>query len=70
MGIAGTIGPQLFTMSYQNAPAGKVAPFIYSEVLFAAGFGALFFNEYPEDIFSYIGIGLIFTSGILITRNR
>ncbi|MBO9464058.1 DMT family transporter [Tropicibacter sp. R15_0] len=56
-------------MAYQRGPAVMVAPMQYSQILWAALFGALFFDEYP-DTATYIGAGIIILSGLYILRRE
>lgn len=47
------------------APANRVAPTQYSQIIWAVIIGIFFFNEYP-DKFTYMGIAIVAASGILI----
>lgn len=51
--------------AYKLAPAGKIAPLQYSQIIWAVIFGALFFGE-GVDLFTIIGAGVIIASGIYI----
>ncbi|MFD1911793.1 DMT family transporter [Halodurantibacterium flavum] len=52
-------------LAYRNAPAVVVAPMQYSQMLWAVFYGALLFGETP-DILTFIGAGIIITSGLYI----
>jgi drug/metabolite transporter (DMT)-like permease len=52
------------TLSYQRANLSKVASLTYLGVIYALGFGFLFFNE-TYNLYSLIGIGLIIIAIIL-----
>lgn len=66
-GVIGTIAQILFTLAYKYCPASEVSPFLYSETLFAALFGALYFQEFP-DLLTLFGALLTIISGIAIAR--
>ncbi|GAA6188487.1 DMT family transporter [Litorivita sp. NS0012-18] len=51
--------------AYRRARAAIVAPMQYSQIIWAALFGALFFDEYP-NIYTAIGAVIIIASGIYI----
>ncbi|MDB2390149.1 DMT family transporter [Alphaproteobacteria bacterium] len=70
MGIASTIGHIFIVFSTQNAPASVLAPFQYVEIVTAALFGYLFFNDMPANT-TFLGTFIIITSGIyLFHRER
>ncbi|ADE38503.1 DMT family transporter [Candidatus Puniceispirillum marinum] len=70
MGIASTIGHMLIVFSTQNAPASVLAPFQYVEIVTAALFGYLFFNDTPADT-TFVGTFIIIASGVyLFHRER
>lgn len=51
--------------AYRNAEAVVVAPMQYSQIIWAAGFGYLFFNEIPDEI-TALGAAIIIGSGFYI----
>jgi S-adenosylmethionine uptake transporter len=63
VGIVGGIGQMTLLAATRAAPANRVAPTQYSQIVWAVLFGALFFFEYP-DWLALIGIGLIGCSGL------
>lgn len=63
--IAGLIGQLSLTAAYANAPASRVTPFLYSEVLFSTFFGWLMLNELP-NVVQFVGMTVICFSGILL----
>ncbi|MGB0689578.1 MAG: DMT family transporter [Candidatus Puniceispirillum sp.] len=70
MGIASTIGHIFIVFSTQNAPASVLAPFQYVEIVTAALFGYLFFNDTPADT-TFAGTFIIIASGVyLFHRER
>jgi len=55
--------------AYTRGDAIIVAPMQYSQIIWAALFGALFFNEYPEWQ-TYVGTAIIALSGIYILKRE
>lgn len=66
--IAGLLGQLCLTSAYANAPAARVTPFLYSEVLFSAVFGWMLFNECPT-LGKLIGMTIICGSGVALASN-
>ncbi len=64
MGVFGTLGQLLITRAFQIAPPGRIGPFTYSSVVFAALLGALFWHE-ALLITTIIGSLLIFAAGLI-----
>lgn len=62
-GVLGGIGYMLQLKGVALAPASRVAPMQYSQLIWALIYGALFFNELPDAI-SLIGLAVIVASGI------
>ncbi|THD85560.1 DMT family transporter [Aliigemmobacter aestuarii] len=63
--LFGFIATLLVIAAYRQAEAVIVAPMQYSQMIWAAIFGALLFDETP-DLFTVIGGGVIILSGIYI----
>jgi drug/metabolite transporter (DMT)-like permease len=59
------IATWLLILAYRMAPAAKVAPMQYSQIIWATIFGALFFNEALEWSTAF-GTAVIIASGIYI----
>lgn len=64
----------LFAMSclvaaYRRGAAVVVAPMQYSQILWAALYGATLFGEYPDAI-TYLGAAIIIASGLYILRRE
>lgn len=51
--------------AYRLGDAAVVAPMQYSQILWAAGYGALFFDEHG-DLYTWLGAGVVITSGLYI----
>ncbi len=56
-------------IAYRRADAAIVAPMQYSQILWAALFGAVLFGEYP-DAMTYVGTAIITASGLYILRRE
>ncbi len=67
--IFGLIGAQLTIAAYRIAPAVIVAPMQYSQIIWAAVYGALFFDEFPDQ-WTIIGTSVIICSGIYIVMRE
>ncbi|MBZ0229411.1 MAG: DMT family transporter [Bauldia sp.] len=63
IGIVGGIGQMTLLAATRAAPANRVAPAQYSQIVWAVVLGALFFAEFP-DWLALAGIGLIGFSGL------
>jgi S-adenosylmethionine uptake transporter len=65
-GMAGTL---LMFAAYRIAPPVVVAPTQYSQIFFAAVFGALFFDE-PMTAGTALGMGIIALAGLLVVARQ
>ena len=65
MAFLGMLGALAIIAAYRSAPAIIVAPMQYSQIIWAALYGWLFFDE-TMDLFTAIGTGVIIASGIYI----
>jgi len=64
-GVAATGGQLCITTAYTKAPAKEISVFDYSQVLFAASLGWIFFSEIPDR---YSVIGYILIIGVAIFK--
>lgn len=62
-GLSAAGGQFTITAAYTHAPARDVSVFDYTQIVFAAGLGFLFFSQIP-DLFSIIGYCMI--SGVAV----
>lgn len=65
----GFIAAMLTIAAYRTAPAVIVAPMQYSQIIWAAFYGSLFFDEHP-DFWTMVGTGVIIASGIYIVMRE
>jgi drug/metabolite transporter (DMT)-like permease len=69
LGLCALFGQLLMTRAYSLAPAVRVGPFMYSAVVFAAGFDWVLFRKVP-DALSWAGVGCVFIASVLTLRLR
>lgn len=62
-GLAASAGQFGVTLAYFNAPAKSISIYNYSQIIFSAVYGLLFFNQLP-DIYSFFGYVIIFSMAI------
>ncbi|MGB0497039.1 MAG: DMT family transporter [Rubricella sp.] len=63
------VGMLLMIGGYRAASAGTIAPMQYSQIIWAALFGALFFDEVPS-VSTAIGVAIIIASGVYIVARE
>ena len=68
-GVAFAGGLLLTSLSFRYAPAAIAAPFHYSQLVWGALAGALFFRQ-PPDAWTLIGCAIIVVSGFGLVRSR
>ncbi|MDQ4135070.1 MAG: DMT family transporter [Pseudomonadota bacterium] len=74
VGLASTVGHWLVVLAYRYGAASALAPFHYSQLLWATLFGFGIFGAVP-DLWTFAGAGLIVASGLAMayherTRSR
>lgn len=62
-GLLGGAGWLLQIAAIANAPASRVAPIQYSQIVWALLLGALFFAEFPDQL-GLVGLAVVVVSGI------
>ena len=63
VGLSSTLGHWLVVLAYRHGAASALAPFQYSQLLWATLFGFLIFSAVP-DIWTFLGAGLLVASGL------
>jgi S-adenosylmethionine uptake transporter len=63
-GAFGGGGNTLTLLATRLAPANRVAPTQYSQIIWAVVFGALFFGDFPDAI-AFVGMALVIASGLI-----
>jgi len=69
MGLAGGCGQYALVTAYARAPATIVAPFDYSQIIWAAVLGYVFWAEAP-DARGYLGAAIVAGAGLYIFRRE
>ncbi|RCX30708.1 DMT family transporter [Thioalbus denitrificans] len=71
MGVGGlaTIGQLLLTRAYSLAPVGRIGPFTYTAVVFAALYGRMLWDETLGPV-TLAGMVLVCLAGILALRRK
>jgi drug/metabolite transporter (DMT)-like permease len=65
LGISAVVSHLLMTKAYQYAKPSTLAPFSYTQLLFAGLIGYLFFDQIP-DLTGFVGMLVIVAGGLLI----
>ncbi len=65
LGIAGSVSHLCLIRAFRVAPASVIAPFGYTSLVWAVGFGFMIFGDLP-DRWTVIGAAIIIASGLYI----
>ncbi|HEY4203308.1 MAG TPA: DMT family transporter [Devosiaceae bacterium] len=65
IGLAGVFGHQIFSMALRFAPASRLAPFAYFQIVYAALSSWLIFNQ-PPTFWIYVGAPIVIASGLYL----
>jgi drug/metabolite transporter (DMT)-like permease len=65
LGLGGGLGQLCVTFAYRHAPAGTIAPMIYSAILWSVLFDIILYGNWPTQSL-FLGCGIIITSGLII----
>lgn len=68
-GAFGTLGHFAMIQAFTRAEAAKVAPFTYSNLIWASIIGFAVFGTLP-DLWTYVGAGIIVLSGLYISHRE
>jgi drug/metabolite transporter (DMT)-like permease len=68
-GLIGGVGQMLLTEALRNAPLGIIAPFDYTQLIWASGFGLLIWGEWPHPL-TLVGAVIVAGSGVYILRRE
>ena len=72
MMVLGTVyglGHYLLIRGLEIAPASKLSPFLYTQIIWATLLGSLFFDDFP-DVPTLIGVAIVICSGLYIWRRE
>ncbi|MFV3073095.1 DMT family transporter [Niveispirillum fermenti] len=65
LGVVGGVGQLLLTSAYRGAPVAVIAPFDYTAMLWATGYGYLIWSEVPHPMVA-LGALIVIGSGVYI----
>ena len=65
IGFLGGLGHWFVIMAYERAEVSAVAPFAYTELIWASVFGFIVFGEFP-DAYTLLGAGVIAAAGLYV----
>ena len=68
-GLFGTLGHFCMIKAFTHAEASQVAPYSYSNLIWATLIGFLLFGDLP-DMWTYVGAGIIVGSGLYILHRE
>jgi drug/metabolite transporter (DMT)-like permease len=66
IGLVGGIAQILLTQAYRQAPVAVIAPFDYTAMLWATGWGYLIWGDLPTSL-TLVGAAIVIASGVYIT---
>jgi drug/metabolite transporter (DMT)-like permease len=69
LGMLGALGHLILIKAYDHAPASRVAPYSYSQLIWVAIIGYFAFGDFP-DVWSLFGMGVIIASGVFMATRR
>ena len=69
IGMLGGFGHLILIKAYDHAPASRLAPFSYSQLIWVAAIGFFAFGDFP-DAWSLLGIAILVASGIYIASHQ
>ncbi len=65
LGLGGGLGQLCVTFAYRHAPAGTLAPMIYSAMLWSVMLDIILYESWPTQTL-VLGCGIIIASGLII----
>lgn len=69
-GVLGGLSHLILIKAYELAPASRLAPFSYTQLIWVAIIGYLVFGDFP-DVWSLVGMGILMASGLYtVTHQR
>ena len=69
LGTVYGLGHYLLIRGLEIAPASKLSPFLYTQIIWATLLGLLFFDDFP-DVPTLIGVAIVICSGLYIWRRE
>lgn len=68
-GLLGGLGHYAIIRAYERAEASLIAPFAYTELIWATGLGFFVFSDLP-DLWTFVGAAIIAASGVYIVHRE
>lgn len=68
-GVLGGLSHLILIKAYDYAPASRLAPFSYTQLIWVATIGYVVFGDFP-DTWSLVGIGILMASGLYTATNQ
>lgn len=68
-GFFGGLGHFAMIRAYESSPAATIAPFAYTELLWALGVGVIVFGDFP-DTWTLVGAAIVAGSGLYVLRRE
>lgn len=68
MGAINAVSHLLIIGAFARASAPALAPFSYTEIVAAVGWGLLFFADIPDAV-TFVGIAVIIASGVIVSQS-
>lgn len=68
-GFLGGVGHYAIITGYQRSEATVVAPFAYTEIVWATVLGLVVFGDFP-DVYTFVGAAIIVASGVYVLHRE
>jgi len=69
LGAAYGFGHYLLIRGLEIAPASRLSPFLYTQIIWATLLGLLIFDQFPDGM-TFLGLAVVIASGIYIWRRE
>jgi drug/metabolite transporter (DMT)-like permease len=69
IGLLGALGHLILIKAYEYAPASRLAPFSYSQLIWVAIIGFFVFGDFPDG-WSLLGMAILVASGIFMANQQ
>ena len=63
------LGHYLLIRGLEVAPASKLSPFLYTQIIWATLFGLVIFDQFPDEM-TLLGVAIVIGSGLYIWRRE
>ena len=67
--MLGVLGHLILIKAFEHAPASRLAPFSYLQLVWVTVIGYVAFGDFP-DTWSLIGIAILMASGVYIASHQ